>query len=495
MKPQRRALSAIAVLIAVSSGLALGPVVSGAAAATGFCSASAHYLGTTIRWTGKGDGHSWTSKTNWSPATVPDVHQTPATYQAQYVCIGVGKAGKPASVTIPGTKSFHIAGIDVGQGAQLTVKPGGRLFLGATSIADVPASSVDRKSGLQLDAATLGGNSPLTVSGTLRWTGHRISGHKDVATQTSSECVFDPSIMACPGDTTPGGGKTIIAAGGKMLVDGTQFGGADLTDSRVIDNFGTITLTHFGYIAMDSGTKLIDEPHSSIHFDGQGGIYRGATVRGAAAPRVSQQGKLFRHGVRTDVAVVGVPLTLGTKASVSVLGGTIALDVTKLPKAPVHRGSGYGMGSCNLVKLVLCKGAYSTAADPQGVVVRTSTESAAPAVSNIAASLVAAPARVHGHPVLGRAISVTAPTKKTTHSTHLTFTYDATTRGLKPSTKPRVYRGTHQITLCAVHGLTAKNTSCVLSEGVAHSGSAGVRGDLIIIVISIQPEAKWVVTR
>lgn len=493
MKPQRRALSAIAVLAAISSGLVLAPIASGAPVAGSFCSASAMYLGTTITWSGKGDGHSWTQAANWSPTTVPDLKKVKATYQHQYVCIGKGKGGKPASVTIPGADTFHIAGIDVGQGAHLTVKPGGGLFLGATSSADVPASSVDKESGLQLDAAVLGGNSPLTVFGTLRWTGHRISGHKDVATQTSSECVFNPAIKACPGDTTPGGGRTIIASGGKMLVDGVQFGGANLTDGRVIQNFGAITFTHFGYVAMDNGTQWIDEPHSSINFDGQGGIYRGS-AHGGAAPKIRQLGAVVRHGVGTEIAVVAVPLTFGTKPAVSVIGGSLVLDVIKAPKALVHRNGGYGMGSCKLVKLVLCKGAYATADQPQGAVVRTSSEAAAPNVSKIAVSFVAPPAKVHGHPVLGQAVSVTAPTKKTTHATHLTFMYDATTAGLKANIKPKVYRGTHAISLCAVHGLTAKNTSCVLSEGVAHSGSAGVKGDLNIIVITIQPEARWVVT-
>ena len=494
MKYPRRGLRVFVVLAALASGLALVPAASVSAASGGFCSAKATYDGTTITWTGKGNGHTWADAANWTPKIVPDAQQKPATYQAQFVCIGKGKGGKPASVTIAGRNAFHVAGVDVGQGARLTIQPGGRLFLGATSSAGVVGSLVEKHSVLQIDAGTLGGNGSLKVFGTLRWTGQRVGVHKDVATMTSSECVFNPAIKACPGQTVPGGGRTVIAAGGTMLVDGVKFGGADLGDRRVIENFGTITLTHLGYIAMGNRTQLIDEPHSTLALNGQGGIYRATNSGGGTPPSISQQGRLVRNGSGTQVAVVGVPLTFGKTRSVSVHGGTLAIDAAKLPSAPVKRASGYGVGSCQLVKLVLCKTVIATSAAPQAALVETSSESGSPAVSNITVALAKGPATLHGHKVLGRAIDVTAPTGKTTHSTHLTFILDATTAGLKSSTKPTVYRGTHAITLCAVHGLTAKNTSCVKTEQVAHSGSARTKGDLTVFVITIQPNARWLVT-
>jgi hypothetical protein len=492
MKPQRLATSAIVILAAVSSGLAVAPLSSVAAATSGFCAAGKTYSGTTITWSGKGNGTTWTDAANWSPATVPDVHQTGGTYQAQYVCIGDGKGGKPANVTIAGTEAFHVAGLDLGQSAHLTVRPGGRLFLGAASGTAVTPSVVEKHSQLQLLAATVGGSSPLTIAGTMLWTGDLISGHKDTATQTSSECVFDPATAGCPGTTKPGGGRTIIAAGGRLLVDGTAFGGVDLTDQRVIDNSGTITLTGFGYIAMDHGTQLIDEAHSTINFDGKGGIYRLTNTAGVA-PKIKQLGKVVRHGTGTSVAVVAVPLAFGGKPNVAVLGGTLVLDTTKAPNAPVERASGYGVGSCVLVKITLCSGTYPTAAEPQVALVQTSSESASPKVSRIAAALVKAPAKIGGHTVLGQAINVVGPTKKTTHSTHLTFMYDVHTAGLKSTTKPTVYRGTHAIPLCAVHGLTAINTSCVFSEAINHKGNAQTKGELTVFIITIQPEARWIV--
>jgi hypothetical protein len=488
MKPQRLGMRAFVLLAAVSSGLAVAPLASVSAASSGFC--SVNYSGTTITWTGKGNGHTWADAANWSTNTVPDAAQHGGTYQSQYVCIGDNKGGKSASVTIAGTDTFHIAGIDVGQGAHLSIQPGGGLYLGAPSGTAAVASSVDKHSQLQLQAAVLGGNSPLTVAGTLRWTAERVGDHKKVANQTSSECVFDPATTGCPGTTTRGGGRTIIAAGGKMLVDGTKFGDATLSDGRVIDNFGTITFTGEGFIAMNAGTQLIDEPHSSIHFDGLGGIYTGSTHGSSTLPKLVQDGALIRHGSGTNVVVVGVPVGFGkTKPSIKVLGGSIVLDRSNLPKAPVARAGGYGVGSCQLVGVLICKKPVATTATPQVALVQASSESAAPKSSNFSVALAKSPAKIHGHAVLGKAIDITGPTKHTTHSTHLTFMFDSTTHGL--TSTPIVYRNSHRITLCKVHGLTALNTSCVFTESVAHSGSNGSKGDLTIFIITIQPDAHW----
>jgi hypothetical protein len=494
MQAHRRSISALMVLAAASVGIAGLPAQPVAAAAS-FCSVGASYPGTTITWTGKGNGHSWGDAANWSPATVPDAHQTPATYQTQYVCIGTGKGGKAADVSIAGNSAFHVGGIDVGQGAQLLVKPGGRLFLGAVKGTAAVPSSVDKHSQLQLDASTLGGNSPLTVAGTFRWTGHLIAHHKDLATQTSSECAFDPTITACPGQTTRGGGRTVIASSGKLLVDGTEFGGVALTDQRTIDNFGTIKLTKLGYIAMDNATQLIDEPHSSLLLDGLGGIYRGSKHGGSSPPAIRQSGAIARHGQGHSLAVVAVPLHYGkSKPKVSVHGGALVLNASKAPKAKIHRATSYGTGTCTQVKMLVCRQSYATAGRPQAAVIGASSESAAPSVNKVAVSLGHAPSRVHGHHVLGKQIHVVAPTKKTSHSMHLTFTFDATTKGLKAHTVPTVYRNKKKVALCRVHGLTAVNTSCVISAGVSHSGK-GIKGDLTIVLITIQPNGKWLVAR
>jgi hypothetical protein len=373
------------------------------------------------------------------------------------------------------------------------VKPEGELFLGSATGDPTVASTVDKHSELQLAAATLGGNSPLTIAGTLRWTGQLIGKHKHVASQTSSECVFDPTIPACPGDTSPGGGRTTIAAGGTMLVDGTKFGGVVLGDKRVIDNFGTITLTDLAYVAMDNGTELIDEAHSSLRLDGEGGIYR--TSSHGTAPTIRQRGgAIVRRATGHELAIVAVPMKYGaTKPAVSVVGGGLVLDASKAPKGSVHRAAAYGTGTCQQKQMLVCRESVTNASLPQAVLVGASRESAAPSKTRFAVSLGHAPKRLHGHAVLGKQINITAPTKKTSHSTHLTFTYDASTKGLTRSTKPAVYRNHKAVTLCSVHGLTAINTSCVLTTSVSHS--AGTKGDLTIVLITIQPDGHWLVVR
>lgn len=469
------------------------PFTSAATAAGAFCPAAQSFNGTVITWTGKGNAHSWTDPANWKPNMVPDAGQKAATYQVQYVCLGAGKGGKPATVTIPANDAFHISGIDVGQGSTLTVDPRARLFLGAVKGTDTEASFVDSHSHLDLTGATLGGNGPLTVHGTLKWSAAVVKSKKIITTQTSSECAFDPAIKACPGGTATGGGETIIASNGTMLVDGGKFGAADLTDGRTIVNSGTITLSGLGYIGMNYGTSLTDDAHSTINFDGLGGLYEGAKDKSAPAPTLTQRGKLVRDSGGNNVAVVGVPVSFGSsKPNVSVRGGMIVLDRSSAPKSPVRRSGGYGIGSCQLVKTVMCKQPAATPAEPQVAFVRTSSESGSPKVSKIAVSLAKAPATLHGHSVLGRQVDVTAPTEKTTHSSHLTLMYDASTAGVKAGIKPIVYRNKHAITLCRVHGLTAKNTSCIVSENVVHAG-AGTKGDLEIVLITIQPDAHWVV--
>ena len=493
MHAPRRTVSAVVLLAAASSGLATPPVLSAAVAAGSFCSATLPAGVTAVSWTGKGDGHSWDGPQNWSSHAVPDAGQTKATYQKVYVCIGEPQ-GKATAVTIAGGEAFHVAGIDVGQGAHLTVKPGGELFLGSAKGTPTVASAVDKHSQLQLAASTLGGNSPLTVAGTFRWTGRLIGNHKHLAIQASSECVLDPTIPACPGDTSPGGGRTVIAAGGKMRVDGVKFGGVALSGGRVIDNFGTITLTDLGYVSMANRTELIDEAHSSLQLVGEGGIYRTSTHGTSPTIRLLG-GTITRHGAGHNLAVVGVPVRYGSvKPAVKVLGGALVLDAARAPKASVHRGTSYGTGTCRSVNSLVCRESIANPSLPQTAVVGASSESAAPAVSKFGVSLSHGPKQVHGHGVLGKQVNVKAPTKKTSHSTHLTLSYDAGTKGLKAGTKPTVYRDHKAVTLCKVHGLTAVNTSCIISATVSRSG-AGSKGDLTVVLITIQPNGHWLVAR
>jgi hypothetical protein len=482
----------LAVLAIAAGGLTFATTQPPAAAAGGFCSPDPSFTGTTITWTGKASSNDWDVAKNWSPRVVPDAHHTPATYQNQYVCIGKNSGGGVATVQITKHKTDHVAGIDIGNGATLTVEPGAGLFLGAKPGDTVVPSFVRSGAGLQLLGGTLGGNSPLNVAGTLRWTGLRQGKHKIVATQTSSECAFDPSIKACPGDKSPGGGSTIIASGGKLLVDGTTFGGTSLSDGRAITNSGTLRLTHNGYITMDNGTRLTDAAGSSLALDGPGGIYQGATT-GHQAPQLRQKGPVVKDG--NGVSVVGVPVSFskGHAPHVRVRHGGLSLQRSDVPVAKVVRAGMYGVGGCTEKHNQLCRRPDASKAAAQVATIGTSSEAAAPKVNKVGLALVKGPKQIHGKRVLGQATDVSAPTVKTTHSTHLTFSFDATTKGLPHAAAAPVYRNKHRITVCRVHGLTAKNTSCVLSEKIAHSGPA--KGDLTVIVISIQPKASWLVAK
>jgi hypothetical protein len=246
---------------------------------------------------------------------------------------------------------------------------------------------------------------------------------------------------------------------------------------------------------MDNATQLIDEPHSSLQLDGLGGIYRGSRHGGSSQPKIRQLGAIVRHGQGHNKAVIAVPVRYGKpKPKVTVLGGQLVLNSARAPKAKIHRATSYGTGTCALVKMLVCRHSFATAGRPQTAVIGASSESAAPNVSKVAASLGHAPKTVHGHRVLGKTIHIVAPTKRTTHATHLTFTFDASTKGLKAHTVPIVYRDKKRVTLCRVHGLTAVNTSCVFTEGVSRSGR-GIKGDLTIVLITIQPNGRWLVAR
>jgi hypothetical protein len=481
----RRLATVLCLPALAATTLAFAPV--GSAHAAGFCAVSGSFSGITITWTGKGDGKSWDDASNWSPKKVPDKQQIPAIYQTEYVCIGTGKGGHPADVQIAKNDSYHVAGVDIGQGASLTLQTGARLFVGDAG-PNPEKSVVENNSTLSLVAAVFGGNGPLTVDGTMHWTGKRVGKHNLVATQTSSECVFDPSIKACPGDTTPGGGLTTIGAGGSVLVDGAKFGGTVLGDKREIDNQGTLQLTGNGFIDMNNNTSLIDEAGSSLALQSNGGIYQGADEGYASPPALKQQGSVSKTDGKTTV--LGVPVTIRGTVKPKVTAGDLALDATKTPVARVSRGTSYGVGSCIQLKLRLCHRVDATPDEPQTAMIGTST--AGPKVSKIAVSLVDGASHVHGKPVIGKAIDVKAPTAKTTHSTHLTFSFDGSMKGLRKSAA--VYRGKHAITLCKVHGLTAQNTSCIISRVVSHGGP-DTNGDLTIVLITIQPNARWFVVK
>jgi hypothetical protein len=485
----RRYSWGVGIVAIATSGLSLVPAPSGAAAAGGACSVPGSFSGTTITWTGQGGDSDWSNASNWNPQTVPDADQTPATYQDQYVCI----SGAASTVQIGADEVRHVAGVDVASGATLTIGLGASLYVGAATGSAVP-SYVGAKSELHLLAGTLGGNSPLNVAGTLRWSGEMSKGHKKTALQTSSECVANPAQAACPGDLTPGGGRTVIAASGKLLVDGSGFGGVELGDQRVIDNSGTLELTHLGYISMDSGTKLIDERGSSLDLDSPGGIYAGATDGSLPTAKVVQKGSIVKDS--DDPTFIGVPTSISGKTHITVTRGDLYIQSPKLPSAPVARAGVYGAASCVVAALQLCHVVNATADFPQTATVRLSSESSAPAHSTAAVALKAGPSKVGGHAVIGKAIAIKGP--KEFHATQLAFGFDKTMSGVGSKAKATVYRGgtsaADRVPMCSVERVSQANPSCVLSVTVAHGGGQSTSGDLTVIVETEQPTSTWLVT-
>jgi hypothetical protein len=479
---------AVVACVLAGAGLTIASPSAPAAAAS-FCAEGAAYSGTTITWTGHGDGHSWAQAKNWSPQVVPDAHSKAATYQTQYVCIG-----GHAKVVVATGQARHVAGIDVGQGATLTVT-GGRLFLGAVTTSTVVPSYVESGSRLEILASVLGGNSPLHVSGVLALTARRVSsGHpsKQPSTMTSSECAYDPDLAPCTSPSpglASGGGHTIIARHGRLLISGTKFGGVNLEDGRAIENSGVIALSDDGYLAMDDGTSLVDASGSTLDLTGAGGIYRGSAHHPARIATISQTGKITKTGHADDV--IGVGVTFHGKPTVTIKAGSLTVAGNNAPRALVSRAAGYGIGGCGYVVDVPCKGALATAAFPEVVLAYNSAEAKSPSTHHLALALGAPGGSVKGHRVLGRPITLTDPEKPTTSATHLTFKFDATTAHLPSPGQVDVYRGSTKLTRCNVSGITAHNTSCVLSVAIDPTHKPADKGDLTVIVISIRPSSRW----
>lgn len=491
MIARRRFFAAFAVAAttaAIVGGAGMSAGMAAADAAGALCSSQSSYSGTTITWTGGSSAHphSWDDAANWDPQTVPDQDQTPATYQTQYVCIGDSSGGNAASVTIAGGEGYHVAGVGVADGASLQVDAGGQLYLGADG-GTVEPSSVAHGSTLTVNG-TIGGNSPLTVSGKLDWTGAvGASGHRTVAVQTSSECDVDPSLSACQGASPSGPTTTTIASNGTLLVDGKPFGGAELSGQRSIDNSGTLVIKHDGYIALDDGTKLSDEKGSSLDLEAGGAIYPGAALSGLGPGKVVQHGTVDKTSSGTTV--IAARITFSSKAHVKVSHGGLWVAGSDATRAKVSRGDEYGFGTCAVQPLHLCKQVEPSSSQPQIATLTTSSEAAAPKSSKVGLQLHSAPGQVQGDKVVGKAIKVTAPKVKTSHATSLTLGYDAT---IAPSaSKAVVYRGSKRVATCAAQPLSAHNNACVISVKAAKSGKD--HGDLTVTLKTLAPDARWLV--
>jgi hypothetical protein len=433
-----------------------------------FCSPT---TGTVITWTGDAGTNDWNTAANWSPEAVPDPLGT-GSYSSNYACIGEDDKGNPAKVTLSSAAQY-VAGIDVGQGAQLTVAPTSSLYVGSNEPNNLANSFVRHGAQLTVDAGTLGGNGALFVGGGLDLLGHLIGGTGHVAKQV-------------------GTGLTTIYSAGTMLVDGVTWGKSEIGPHRSIQNYGTIRFVRKGYLDLDDGSSLTDAPHSRLVLDGNGGIYPTTPGSATGGPAFTQAGAITESGPGNSI--VSVPVRFSTGVTVSDRHGALLLNANSLPSASVGRGAGYGIGTCEQQKNQVCHDVEATTWTPQSALVTTSSQ--APPTSTIRVRLPGTnPAKVGGRRLIGKRIVVTAPTGRTTHSTHLTLTYDASLRGVRRGLRPHVFRNGHRITYCAQHPLRATNPSCVASvKTFGSSSTLPLRGDLQVFVITIKPRATWAVT-
>lgn len=448
-----------AVGAAAATSLLAGPLPTAAAATA--CTVPDG--DTPVSWTGgaTGSSHDWDQPGNWSTDTIPG---SSTDYTTDYVCLG-----SDADVTV--AKVHFVAGLDLSSGASLTVRPSGDIEVGAAGNAQPATSYVRSGSTLTLNGGTIGGNGDLTAAGVIDMTGAVVHSHGIPAVQS-------------------GTGTTTLLASGRLRIDGGRWGQAEVIGGRTIDNSGTISFAKKGFLEMGDGTSLIDEAASLVDLDGNGGIYRLTPTSGGTSPSIVQSGRLVENG--PGKSVIGVP-TKFAGGHVKVTKGSLLVNSNTLPTAPLARNTGYGIGTCEVLKNQVCHLVEATPRAPQSAMVTTST--LAPKASLVKVKLAATnPHSISGHALLGKKMTVRAPHRRTTHSTHLTITFDRTVRGVRHGLKPRVYRNGHKITYCSAHGITAVNPSCVFSAKTLSSPSPN-KGDLQLFVITIKPKATWAVTK
>lgn len=279
-----------------------------------------------------GDNKDWDNPYNW------DVNCTPGLLDQPYddvVTIPRRVNGVDVSVFLYDGASANVAAL-FNRGA-LTVTTGAWL---------VTLGNSESKT-LTLKGA-LGGRGVFKVTSTLRWT----STTAGAATQTTRRCPPE----GCSAPVSGPLGRTVIAKGATMSVSGR---GVNLSDQRIIDNHGTVTLSNGGYIAADDGTAFrnVRDANSTGRFliKNDLGYYQGYT----AADLGWNVGlsKFTNTGSVIKVAGDGVSLIAGEfsytdpnspyTGRVEVHSGTLSIQTpsgTTTRTATVRGGSTFGNG-------------------------------------------------------------------------------------------------------------------------------------------------------
>ncbi len=291
---------------------------------------------TTVTWDGSaddptgetGDGYSWDDAWNWDENCIPG-ELDPDTPKNDIAVIPFGESVTLTGVQLqPSIASLQNAGT-------LTMTLGSELTISGNS-----TSYITEMYGW------LRGSGVFTVTERLDW--GSVNG---TATMSTRKC-FD----AGPCVTAPAkAGVTKIAPNAVMNVNGL---GVNLSDRRVIKNYGTVALSGNGYIAADYGTTFrnIDNAHPSQPiFDLQNdlGYYQGFTTVPGETLGVFRNSGILRKSAGSGTSVVDVRYFTTDGASPST--GTVEIQTGQLTllspnyvgavTAEVTQGAGFANGA------------------------------------------------------------------------------------------------------------------------------------------------------
>jgi hypothetical protein len=333
MLARRAAVVVVLAMGAVTSVVAFGPN----AEATGYviCPAST----TVVTWDGSandsgeavGDGMSWDDAWNWDLDCIPG-EQDPDTPDNDVAVIPKG-----AVVTLTGDQIFPALG---------SLQNRGTLIMTTGSELDLLNSSTSRITEMH---GWIHGVGTLAITKRMDW--DSLSG--GAATMSTRACLSTPP---CDTSAPPVPGVTTVRPGAVLNVNGL---GVNLSDRRVIKNYGSVVLSGAGYIAAGYGTTFrnIDNTPANaaiplFEFANDLGYYQGHALPGETLG-VFQNSGVVRKTAGTGTSVIDASYFKTDPASpstgtVEVKSGSLALlapNFTGAVEAQVDQGSGFANAS------------------------------------------------------------------------------------------------------------------------------------------------------
>ncbi len=319
-------------------------------------------------WDGEAATNNWNDGLNWNQDCTPgllgqpydDVVTIPAGFEVSL------NDGESANV-----KELHNNGV-------LTVTVGAWL----TTLEDSESHTLILQGGLA-------SHGKFTVTSLLTWF-HTGSG---APTQTTRRCppllltppfgyepANDPFEEDCSLPQTPG--RTVIAEGATMQVNGVGVqgrGGVNLSDGRVIENRGTVSLSNNGYIAADDGTKFLNFGKFVINNDF--GYYQGFTkddLDRPVGPSAFLNSGTVTKAAGNGVSIIAAAFSNSATGQVKVLTGTLTImtpTANTERTARVQGGSRFGNGGCDAAEGCLLTSPDPTPGDQKVVTVQVTKKS------------------------------------------------------------------------------------------------------------------------